>query len=190
MAHPSPLSDDPRATGARAEAGAEPSADRAFRSVASPAPCDDVAVRDLGLDAFETGVLAVLRHLCAGFAAPGGPAWHTAFAIASERWGPVRGPVVVTGLLPILYALADTRQAPFRTMDALSLAARQWATPDEARLLRLLAAMRRDATAAARCEVAALAEGRNDPALIAAVLTFAARYAIRATHPAQQRLLH
>jgi hypothetical protein len=158
--------------------------------VATPAPSDAVAVRDLGLDAFETGVLAVLRHLSAGFAAPDGQAWRSAFAIASERWGQVQGPMLVTGLLPILYALADARRAPFRAMDPLSLTARLRATPDEVRLLRLLAAMRRDATAAARCEVAALAEGRNDPALIAAALTFASRHAIRATHPGQQRLLH
>jgi hypothetical protein len=42
--------------------------------------------------------------------------------------------------------------------------------------MRLLAAMRRDLTAAARIEVGRLAGGRMEPDLIVAALTFASRH--------------
>lgn len=151
-------------------------------------------VESLGLDGFETGVLAVLRHVCLSFAAPEGQSWRHAFAIATERWGPARGPEVVTGLLPVLDALAETRRAPFAVMDPLSLAARGRVTADEAGLMRLIAAMRRERTGAVRGEIAALAEGRADPGLIAASLGFAARHRAAegqaARAPAPIRVLH
>jgi hypothetical protein len=76
----------------------------------------------------------------------------------------------------VLDALAGARRETFRTMDPLSLTCRALATPDEAALMRLLAAMRRDLTAAARIEVGRLAQGRMEPDLIVAALTFAARH--------------
>lgn len=155
----------------------------AFLCIHTPEPCDDQPVAGLGLDPFEIGVLAILRHLCTSFAAPEAQAWRHAFAIASERWGPRQGPQLVTGLLPVLDALMQSRRAPFRVMHPLSLAARAHATPDEARLLRLLAAMRRDATAAARSELAALTSGHHDPALITAALGFAARHRVPCSAP-------
>jgi len=141
-----------------------------------PSPCDDLPVAALGLDGFETGVLAILRHLCASFVEPGGHGWRRALAISAERWQPGEGCLILSELLPVLDALAGVRRETFRTMDPLSLTCRALATPDEAALMRLLAAMRRDLTAAARVEVGRLAGGRMEPELIVAALTFASRH--------------
>jgi hypothetical protein len=139
-------------------------------------PCDDLPVAALGLDDFETGVLSILRHLCASFVEPGGHAWRRALAVAAERWQPGEGCLILRDLLPVLDVLAGARRETFRTMDPLSLTCRALATPDEAALMRLLAAMRRDLTAAARIEVGRLAGGRMEPDLIVAALTFASRH--------------
>ena len=147
-----------------------------FVVVRVPAPGDNLPVHALGLDAFETGVLALMRHLCASFGDPDGHAWRRALAIASERWQPGEGCRIVLDLLTVLDALAAVRRQSFRTMDPLSMTCRVLATPDEAALMRLLGAMRRDHTAAARIEVGRLAQGRMEPDLIAAALSFAARH--------------
>jgi hypothetical protein len=139
-------------------------------------PSDDLPVEALGLDAFETGLLAILRHLCASFVEPGGHGWRRALAIAAERWQPGEGCLILRDLLPVLDALEGLGRESFRTMDPLSLTCRSLATPDEAALMRLLAAMRRDLTAAARVEVRRLAQGWMEPALIVAALTFASRH--------------
>jgi hypothetical protein len=162
------------------DAGAPP-----FAIVHIPTPHDRTAVAALGLDPFETGVLSVVRHLCAGLAEPASQGWRHALAIATERWPGGDGGRSVLDLLRILDALAAVRRDAFRTMDPLSLTCRALATPDESALMHLIAAMRRDLTAAARIEVGRLANGWIDPDLIVAALTFAARN--RADLPAAWR---
>lgn len=147
-----------------------------FAVVRVPSGDDGETVAALGLDAFENGVLALVRHLCASFVEPGGHAGRRALAIATERWQPREGCGIVLDLLAVLDAIAGLRRESFRTMDPLSLTCRALATPDEAALMRLLAATRRDLTAAARIEVLRLTGGRMEPDLIVAALTFAARH--------------
>jgi hypothetical protein len=156
-----------------------------FVIVRVPAPDDRTAVAALGLDPFETGVLSLVRHLCVGFAEPASPGWRHALAIAAERWPRDDGGRIILDLLRVLDALAAVRRDSLRTMDPLSLTCRALATPDETALMHLIAAMRRDMTAAARREVGRLAHGRIDPDLIVAVLTFAAH--CRAEAPAAWR---
>lgn len=174
---------------------ADPPPHPPFAVVRNPAPEDDLPVGSLGLDDFETGVLALLRHLCASLTDPGGHGWRRALTVAAERWQPGAGCRIVLDLLPVLDALASVRRRSFRTMDPLSTSCRALATRDEAALMRLLGAMRRDLTAAARVEVGRLTEGRMEPDLIVAALTFAARHrddAVRSRDrdPAGTRVLH
>lgn len=49
-------------------------------------PSDDaVPLASLGLDGFETGVLAVVRHFLNSFTRPETQGWRSAYAIAVER---------------------------------------------------------------------------------------------------------
>jgi hypothetical protein len=143
-----------------------------------PSP-DAVLVETLGLDAFETGLLPVLRHFLTAFARPESQAWQTAFAVAAQRWDATRGPQIAMGLLPVLQALRSARRKDFLFANPLCIECRTKVTGTEAAFLRMLQAMRRDRADLARAAVMDLAEGRMDPGLIQAGLAFAAR------HPAQ-----
>lgn len=144
------------------------------------APSDDaMPLALLGLDDFETGLLAVLRHFLTAFTRPETQAWQTAFAIAAERWGETRGPQIAASGLALLQVLRRARRRAFEYANPMCLGCREQVTGDEAQLMRMLQAMRRDRTDLARPEVLALTEGTMDPALIRTALGLAAR------HPAE-----
>lgn len=138
-----------------------------------------VPVGTLGLDPFETGHLAVLRHFLTAFARPETHGWLTAFRLASERWGTGQGPQIAMGLLSVLQAARGARRGDFDFADPLCVTCRDHATLTEAACLRLLQAMRRDRADLARDAVLILTGGKMDPGLIQAALAFAAQ------HPAE-----
>ncbi len=143
-------------------------------------PSDDaMPLALLGLDGFETGLLAVLRHFLTAFTRPETQAWQTAFAIAAERWGEAKGPQVAAGGLALLQVLRRARRRAFNYANPMCTGCREQVTGDEARLMRMVQAMRRDRADLARPEVLALTEGTMDPALIRTGLSFAA------LHPAE-----
>lgn len=135
---------------------------------------------ELGLDPFETDLLAILRHFFAAFTRPDSQAWQTAFAMAGERWGEALGPQIAAGGLGLLQSLRKARQREFTFANPLCRGCREMVTGDEAHLMRMVQALRRDRTDLARPEVQALTEGTMDPVLIRSGLAFAAR------HPADQ----
>ena len=143
-------------------------------------PSDDaMPLALLGLDAFETGLLAVMRHFLTAFTRPETQGWQTAFGLASERWGEVLGPQIAAGGLGLLQTLRRARRREFIYANPLCMGCREQVTGDEAQLMRMIQAMRRDRTDLARPEVLALTAGTMDPALIRSGLAFAAR------HPAE-----
>jgi hypothetical protein len=143
---------------------------------------DAVPVSTLGLDPFETGLLAVLRHFLTAFARPETHGWLTAFRLASERWGEVEGPKVAMGLLSVLQAMRGARRGDFDFANPLCVTCREQATMTEAAFLQMLQAMRRDRADLARDAVLILTEGTMHPSMIQAALAFAAR------HPAQDEM--
>lgn len=145
-----------------------------------PSP-DAVSVETLGLDPFETGLLAVLRHFLTAYARPETQAWQTAFTLAAERWGAARGPQIAMGLLPLLQSLRGARRGAFDFANPLCVTCREYATGTEAAFMQMLQAMRRDRTDLARGAMLILTEGTLDAGLIQAALAFAAR------HPAETR---
>jgi len=143
-------------------------------------PSDDaMPLALLGLDGFETGLLAVLRHFLTAFTRPETQAWQTAFAIATERWGEAKGPQIAAGGLALLQVLRRARRRAFNYANPMCTGCREQVTGDEAQLMRMLQAMRRDRADLARPEVLALTEGTMDPTLIRTGLSFAA------LHPAE-----
>ena len=127
---------------------------------------DAVPVETLGLDDFETGLLAVLRHFLTAFAHPESQAWQTAFRVAGERWGEARGPQIAMGLLQVLHSMRGARRASFAFANPLCVTCRTQATGTEAAFLHMLQAMRRDRTDLARNAVLILTEGTMDAGLI------------------------
>ncbi len=137
---------------------------------------DAVPVETLGLDDFETGLLAVLRHFLTAFAHPESHAWQTAFRVAGERWGEARGPQIAMGLLQVLHSMRGARRSSFEFANPLCVTCRTQATGTEAAFLHMLQAMRRDRTDLARNAVLILTEGTMDAGLIQSALAFAARH--------------
>ncbi|MBL4916841.1 hypothetical protein [Szabonella alba] len=137
---------------------------------------DAVPVASLGLDEFETGLLAVLRHFLTAFSRPESQAWQSAFRVATERWDLAGGPQIAMGLLPVLQALRGARRQDFIFTDPLCIQCRMQATGCEAAFMRMVQAMRRDRTDIARGAVLELTGGRMEAGLVQAGLAFAARW--------------
>ncbi len=128
-----------------------------------------------GFDAFEETLLPILRHLLTEAVAPGHAGWHRAFVIAGENWGEQQGLVVAYALWPVVRELISLRGVSFAFNDPLDIDLRGFVTTDESQLLAMLHHMRRDETAAARDAVEEVTQGRMEPELIRAGLSFADR---------------
>lgn len=144
---------------------------------------DAVPVGTLGLDEFETGLLAVMRHFLTTFAQPETQGWQAAFMIAGQRWGEARGPQIAMGLLSVLQSLRGARRGDFGFANPLCPECRAHATGTEAAFLRMLQAMRRDRADLAREAVLVVSEGTMAPGLIQAALAFAARHPVETDEP-------
>lgn len=149
-------------------------------------------VTALDLDETEQGLLVVMRHFLTSFAQPASQAWTLAFGLAAERWGLSEGPARAQALLAVLMALRagqgaaqpDAGRGPLAFTDPLSLTARAFMTPDEAAVMALIHAMRRDRTAQAREALGRLTGGRMDVGVIRAGLALAAHFPAANLDPA------
>lgn len=129
-----------------------------------------------GFDPFEERLLSILRHLLTEALAPGAASWHRACVIAGETWGEQQGLAIPHALWPVVRELVALRGAGFAFNDPLDIDMRGLVTVDESQLLAMLHHMRRDETRPARDAVETLTEGRMDPDLIRAGLSFADRF--------------
>jgi len=137
-----------------------------------------------GFDTFESGLLPVLRHFLTSFAHPERHGWQLAYTTASERWGDSIGLPAAHSLLGIVRAVLVARPEGLWFQDPLCLNTRESVTMDERAFLDMLRHMRRDATPQARTAVEALTEGRMDPGVIRAGLSFARRFPAARARPA------
>lgn len=142
------------------------------------------ALRTIGCDEFEFGVLAVLRHIMLGLFEGDPRGWARGQDIAVERWGEAVGLPTAYLLNKVALALADSREDGPDMMDPLCTEARLKMTDDEMQIMSMLHHMRRDKASGARSAVAFVTRGRMDPELIRAGLGFAHRF------PAGVKLTH
>jgi len=145
---------------------------------------DALPIETLGLDEMERGLLAVLRHFLNSFSEPESQSWQMGFAIAAERWGETSGPRRAMALLTVVQAMRRARPVAFRHANPLCPSCRGFVTPEEASLMRMLQAMRRDWTAEARELVAEVTCGRLDSTLIRTGLSLATILPEREEHMA------
>ncbi|UWQ25244.1 hypothetical protein K3553_01915 [Leisingera aquaemixtae] len=139
-------------------------------------PSHEAALAAHGFDAFETGLLAVLRQFLLSHETPDSQAWQRAYMVAAERWGEAIGLPAAQALMKLLRAVLDCRDGRFTFIDPFDLELRGTVTPDEAALLQMLHHMRRDQTPGAREAVAEVTGGKMDPHVIRAGLAFAHRF--------------
>lgn len=137
-----------------------------------PSP-DAISLAQLRLDKQAEGVLSLSRHFLTSFRDPESQAWQMAFATAQERWSETEGPQLAMATLSVLQALRRVRANGIRFANPLCLSCRGWLTPDEADLMSMLQAMRRDRADAARPHLSALTGGRMDPVVVATALALA-----------------
>ncbi|MFY2823533.1 hypothetical protein [Ruegeria sp. MALMAid1280] len=135
-----------------------------------------VAIVDLPLDDFETGLLSVIRHHLDALNCPESQAWHRAYTIATEQWGDAIGFPAAHLLARFLKYVMKLRGGSFDYADPFGEHRKDWLSSDEAALLLVLHHMRRDNTSAARKTVEQLTQGWMDPDVIRSGLTFANRF--------------
>lgn len=138
-------------------------------------PCQQ-RVETCGYDAFELGLLPVMRHMLTSFVTPESHAWFRAQTIAVERWGENIGLSVCFRLQSVVRMLIEARGPTVLFIDPLDVDQREFISEDEETLLWTLHYMRRDCTAKARNAVEKLTHGQMDPHLIREGLKFAARF--------------
>lgn len=133
-------------------------------------------VENLPFDSFEVGLLTVSRHFLDVMRCPETQAWHLAYSIAAERWGDRIGLPTAHLLARFLKYVVQCREDNFDHTDPFCEQSCGLATADEIALLYVLHFMRHDNSAAARNAVEELTQGRLDPDVIRAGLTFANRF--------------
>lgn len=140
-----------------------------------------VRLETLELDEFERGILAVARHFLTSFETSEFQFWARAYGAAAEYWGETVGLAVAHRLQKVIRAVLDARDGSVSFYDPLDPASHDNATQDEVTLLRMLRHMRRDEAVPARDAALALADGRMDPFVIRAGLSFADRFSCGAS---------
>lgn len=136
----------------------------------------DLTCENQGFDEFETALVPVLRHFMTAFTRPDSQAWQFAYSIAAERLGENIGLSAAQAMLKLLRALFQRHPEGVSFRDPLDKAKRDTLTRDEATIIAMLHHMRRDNTAPARQALYDLTDGRMDPGVIRAGLSFARRF--------------
>ena len=136
-------------------------------------PSDAMPVSDTGLDAFEVGLLAVLRHFCTSFCAPQSQAWRSAYGIAAERWGINDGPKAAQCLLTVAEAMRRSRPTTFVFSSPTCLICRERITPNERQFMQVIHAARRSNLGVARTAAMMLCEGGDTQDFVQAALAMA-----------------
>lgn len=136
-------------------------------------PSDAMHVSDAGFDAFEIGLLAVLRNFCTSFCAPQSQAWINAYGIATERWGIGDGPKAAQSLLSVAEAMRRSRPTTFVFSNPACLICREHITPNERQFMQVIHAARRGNTGVARTAAMMLCEGGDTQAFVQAAIAMA-----------------
>ena len=127
-------------------------------------------------DAFEMGLLPVIRHMLTTYRSPETQAWVRAQTVAVERWGETVGLALCQRMQGVIRMLWECRKSDLSFMDPLDLDQRALLSDDEEALMDMLHHMRRDQTPKARDAVERLTGGMMDPHLIREGLKLAARF--------------
>jgi len=147
-----------------------------FVTGCSHPPGNGMKVSDTGLDAFEIGLLAVLRHFCTSFCTPHSQAWMTAYGIATERWGISDGPKAAQSLLAVAEAMRRSRPTTFVFSSPTCLVCRAQITPNERQFMQVIHAARRGNPGMARAAAMMLCEGGDTDAFLQAAIAMAGLY--------------
>jgi glutamate mutase epsilon subunit len=136
-------------------------------------PADGMRVADSDLDAFEVGLLAVLRHFCTSFCAPQSKAWMNAYGIATERWGISAGPKAAQSLLTAAEAMRRSRPTVFVFSSPTCLICREHITPNERQFMQVIHAARRGDVGVAQTAAMMLCEGGDTLPFVQAAIAMA-----------------
>ncbi len=126
-----------------------------------------------GLDGFETGLLTVLRHFCVSFAEPRSQGWTHGYGMATHLWGISAGPKAAQAAFYVLDAMQRTRVSMFQYNNPACAVCCARLTANERHMMRMLHAVRRGQSGAARLEAMLLVEGGDSSAMLAAAYNFA-----------------
>ena len=136
-------------------------------------PVNGTHVSDTDLDAFEVGLLAVLRNFCTSFCAPQSQAWMNAYGIATERWGISDGPKAAHSLLTVAEAMRRSRPTVFVFSNPTCLICRAHITPNERQFMQVIHAARRGNIGVAQTAAMMLCEGGDTQAFVQAAIAMA-----------------
>jgi hypothetical protein len=124
-------------------------------------------------DDFELGLLAMTRHFF-GTAPPGSlPGWRRAFGLATDLWGISNGPRAAQSLLHLVETVVAVRDRALQVVTPSAGRMRHPATGDEADLMALIHAMRRNRLNSAQAAACRLHGDPGDRTILRAAATLA-----------------
>ncbi|MEM1273619.1 MAG: hypothetical protein AAGF88_07375 [Pseudomonadota bacterium] len=122
----------------------------------------------VGVDAIETHLLTIARHVFQSFSNPASQGWLTALQRAQLAFGN-QGPDIFARLLDVLQSIRCARTSCFMFNAPTCAHCAQIATEHERRMLVAIASIRRDNVGRARAELMMLCEGASTQAVLAAI---------------------
>jgi hypothetical protein len=151
--------------------------------VAQMSGCDHrttsaINLSDTGFDAFEIGLLAVLRRFCTSFCTPQSQAWMGAYGIATELWGISDGPRAAQCLLAVVEAMRRSRPTTFVFSNPACQVCHERITPNERLFMQVVHAARRGNLGQARISAMMLCEGADTQAVVQSALALAGLFPV------------
>ena len=142
-----------------------------------PGKPDELRLEDLGADPFDRLTLRLMRWHFQGFADPSSQGWLSALRVATVCLGREKAPLVCYDIVALVEVIRANRQSNFRFNPDGCNDCRQWATPEERRILALMEALRGGRIGLAQTHAQLLCDGKPAPDLARVATIYLQRHA-------------
>ena len=149
-----------------------------------PGRPDELHISALGLDPFAHLTLMLMRWHFQTFAQPECHGWLMALRVATSRVGARGAGALCYDLVAVVQVLRAERSTAFAFNPQSCDCCRNWVTPEERRLMELIAALRAGQLGRARTTAQMLCDGAPSDALVMAMQSYLLRHDPTCARPA------
>ena len=118
-------------------------------------------------------MLEIMRYFFIAYTDPQRNAWEMAFMHAQNRFGTVRGPVIVSRALDVVQAMRLSRKSSFRYSNPYCTCCRERISHSEKHIMETIRAFDRGDPVAAQANALVLCEGHDTGPFLKAAKTLA-----------------
>lgn len=148
----------------------------ALSSATRPGRPDEIHLSSLALVPFDHLTLMLMRWHFQTFAQPESHGWLMALRVASAHVGPRAAGALCADLVAVVQVLRTERTSAFRFNPQGCACCREWATPEERRIMDTIGALRDGQLGRARTTVQMLCDGVPSDSFIMAIQSYLSRH--------------